>query len=135
MLLRALSGVVASVAALLIWLVAVPILDVKLDFADMTGATQTVVPAAIILFSIVPALAGWALLALLERVTPRRALPIWTTVAVLALLLSFVPLFGVSAGAAVALGLMHLAVGAVIIAIMRRTAKPAPAATPAIVNG
>lgn len=129
MLHRLLTGVYASVAALLIWVIAVPVFDADLGFTDVNNQPQTVDPVAIIIFSVGSALAGWALLAALERFAPKRAKLIWTIVASLVLALSMVPLLGVSAGAAVTLGLMHLAVGAVIIVVMRRTsAQPALAA-------
>jgi hypothetical protein len=129
--LRALAGALASVAALLIWVVAVPILDIRLNFTDPAGAEQTIGPGALIFFSFGPALAGWAFIAILEWLASRWAKLIWTIAAVALLLLSMLPLFSVSVSAAVTLAIMHLAVGAVIIWIMRSTsptAAPAPAA-------
>lgn len=124
---RALSGALASVAALIIWVIAVPILDVQLTFTDPAGVTQTVGPGPLVMFSFGPALAGWALIAILERFASRWAKLIWTIAAVVMLALSMVPLFSVSAAAAVVLGVMHLAVGAVIIWVMRSTSPPSPA--------
>lgn len=125
--LRALSGAIASVAALLIWVVAVPLLDIDLNFTDPQGVVQTVGPAALILFSFGPALAGWALIAILERFAPKRASLIWTVIAVALLLLSMLPLFELSTAAAITLGLAHLAVGGVIIWAMRSTSAPVAA--------
>jgi hypothetical protein len=77
-----------------------------------------------VIFSIIPALLGWALFAGLERVTSRAPL-IWTVVALVALLVSFAPLFGVEAsgGSKVVLALIHIAVAAVLIPGFLRTAK------------
>ncbi|MER5705446.1 DUF6069 family protein [Micromonospora sp. NPDC002296] len=74
---------------------------------------------AVIAFALVSALLGWALLALLERFTGRAAL-IWTVVAVVVTLVSFVPVFAADAstGAKVALGVMHLAVAGVLIPLL-----------------
>lgn len=110
----------AVLTALVVWAVAVPILGVELRVS--TGATeQAVGPAAIVLVGLVASLLGWASLALLERRTGRgRA--IWTGVAAVVLLLSLAgPITGAAdTGTAITLVLMHLAVGGVLIAAMRR---------------
>jgi Family of unknown function (DUF6069) len=127
---RAITGVFAAAAALLIWVIAVPVLDVDLSTTNMQGQPMEIGPVPIIVSSIGPALAGWALIALLERFAPSRAKMIWTIIAVAALLISFVPLSQMSAAAAATLGLMHLVVGGVIIVVMRSTSKaPAPSAS------
>lgn len=122
---RALAGVFAAIPALVIWAIAVPGLDVELTTTDMRGLPVEIGPVQIILFSVVMALLGWALIAVLERLAPSRAKTIWTVVAVVFLLVSFAPLSQMPASAAISLGLMHLVVGLVIIASMRRTAKVA----------
>lgn len=130
--LRALTGALAAVPALLVWAIAAPGLGVELPFTDAQGNEQEINAGAIILFSIVPALLGWALLAVLERFAPNRGLAIWTAVATAVLVVSFLPLVSMSAGAAITLGLIHLAVGVVIITVLRATSPrrlaPAPAA-------
>ncbi|GAB2956943.1 hypothetical protein GCM10023080_015440 [Streptomyces pseudoechinosporeus] len=70
----------------------------------------------IIAVSLFSALAGWALLAALERFA-RRARLIWTIAALGALLLSFLPLTGsgMTGGTRTSLALMHLAVAAVLV--------------------
>jgi hypothetical protein len=79
--------------------------------------------------SLVAALAGWGLLALLERFTARPR-TIWTAIAVLVGLLSLAgplsTLASTTAANALALALMHLAVAAVLIPILAGT-SPAPA--------
>ncbi len=124
---RVLTGVVAAAAALVIWAIAVPVLDVELRTTNPQGQSIEIGPLPIVILSIVPALLGWALIALLERFTPGRARTIWTVIAVAALVVSLVPLTQMSAAAAVSLGSMHLVVGAVIIIGMRSTSRAARA--------
>jgi Family of unknown function (DUF6069) len=124
---RVLTGVVGAAAALVIWVIAVPVFDVELTTTNPQGQTIEIGPVPIIVLSTIPALLGWALIALLERFTPSRAKTMWTVIAVAALLISFVPLTQMSAAAAVSLGLMHLVVGGVIIVGMRSTSKAASA--------
>ncbi|MBQ0993059.1 hypothetical protein KBX08_23580 [Micromonospora sp. H61] len=64
----------------------------------------------------VAALAGWALLAVLERRTNRSRVW-WTSIAVAVLLLSLVvgPPSGVGGGAKATLALLHLSVGVILI--------------------
>jgi len=75
----------------------------------------------IIGFTLFFCLLGWASLALLERFT-RGAKAIWSALAILVLLLSFVPIISVSAsaGTTTALSLIHCSIAAVLIPIMRR---------------
>jgi Family of unknown function (DUF6069) len=124
---RVLTGVIAAVAALLVWVIAVPVLDVELSATDYQGQPMEIGPLNILVFTILPALAGWGLIAVLERFAPSRAKMIWTVIAVAVLLLSLVPLSQMSAAAAASLGLMHLIVGGVIIFAMRSTSKVASA--------
>lgn len=74
-------------------------------------------------FTLVLALLGWGALAVLERYI-RRARTIWTMIAIAVLMLSFVPILGVEAtsGTKSVLSLMHLAVAAVLIPMLRRSA-------------
>nr|WP_245651549.1 DUF6069 family protein [Streptosporangium amethystogenes] len=80
-------------------------------------------------FTLVLALLGWGALAVLEQYI-RRARTIWTVIAIAVLMLSFVPILGVEAtsGTKSMLSLMHLAVAAVLIPRLRRSA-PKPRAT------
>jgi hypothetical protein len=129
--LRALTGVLAAVPALLVWAIAAPGLGVELPFTDAQGKEQEINAGAVVMFSIVPALLGWVLLAALERFAPNRALTIWTAVATAVLVVSLLPLVSMSGGAALTLGLIHLVVGGVIIAVLRTTSprRTAPALT------
>jgi lysylphosphatidylglycerol synthetase-like protein (DUF2156 family) len=112
------AGAVA--AAVAIWVIAVPVLGVDLvapPGPDET-APQAVPFVAVVMASLIASLAGWALLAVLERFLS-RARTVWTVVASIVLVLSLAgPLLG-DAGVPVAcritLALMHLSVGAVLI--------------------
>jgi predicted permease len=79
----------------------------------------------VIVTSLAASLAGWILLAVLERWT-RRARTIWTILAAVVLVASFGgPLTAVAATTTkLALSLMHLAVGAALIPTLARTAAP-----------
>ena len=77
---RGLTGVFAAAAALLIWVIAVPVLDVDLT-ATAQGQQIQIGPVQIIVFSIIPALLGWALIVGLERFAAGRAKAIWTIIA------------------------------------------------------
>jgi hypothetical protein len=133
---RALAVVAAALAALAVWLVTDPLLGIDLVGTTRPGSEElmSITPALIAGTSLVVALAGWALLALLERFTA-RARTIWTTIAVVLTLLSLAGplsvLASTSAANALALALMHLAVAAVVIPMLAGTspasAQPAPA--------
>ncbi|WP_327353937.1 DUF6069 family protein [Streptomyces sp. NBC_01304] len=70
-------------------------------------------------------LLGWGALALLERRLPGRALAIWTRTAAVVTLLSLLPALAsqAEAGTKVVLSLLHLTVAAVLVPLVRRTAK------------
>lgn len=120
---RLLAVLAATVATLVVWAVADPLIGVELAVRG-GGGDQRITPVAVALATVVAGLAGWALLALLERFT-NRPRPVWTAVALGVLVLSLLgPLGGgVGTAAKVALVLMHLAAAAVLIPLLRRTAK------------
>lgn len=117
---RAVGVVVAALAAILVWVIAVPLLGVDLAVVQ-GGARQTVGLGAVVLTPLVVGLLGWALLALLER-RLRNGRRIWSIVAVVVALLSIVgPIAAaVSAAVAITLVLMHLVVAAVLITTLPR---------------
>jgi hypothetical protein len=133
---RALAVIAAALAALAVWLVTDPLLGVDLAAPTRPGSEEllSITPALVAGTSLVVALAGWALLALLERFTARPRI-IWTAIALLVALVSLAgplsTLASTTAANAVALALMHLAVAAVLIPILAGTspgpARPAPA--------
>jgi hypothetical protein len=113
---RALSVAAATLAALAVWVVAVPLLGTHLIVRFGNSAPQTVGIELVLGSSLVASLFGWGLLAVLERRT-LRARTIWVGVAIVVLLLSLsLPLTaGITMPTRTALALMHLAVAAVLI--------------------
>jgi hypothetical protein len=114
----------AVFAALVVWVIAVPILGIQLVVRFGSAAPETVGIALIAGASLLGSLCGWGLLAALERRTS-RARAIWTGVAVIVLLASLsLPLTAATTSAArIALGLTHLAVAAVLIPALRWTSS------------
>ncbi len=115
----------AVVIALAIWAVArfagagflVPAWD---------GSQDQVGPVDVIVMATVASLAGWALLAVMERFVS-RALRVWTITAATVTALSIVPLVLMTGSQAppattIPLALMHIAVGATVISFFRRSA-------------
>ena len=108
-------------AAVIVWLVAVPIAGLDLLVRPGGNATQHVRLGSVVVVSLLAALLGCGLLALLERLIPARARTAWTVVAAVVLLLSLAgPLTGGTTPAVtVTLSLMHLAMGAALIIGLR----------------
>ncbi|MFG3494220.1 DUF6069 family protein [Streptomyces sp. NPDC047928] len=114
---RLLTVLAAVVAAVVVWVIAVPVLGNELLVPQGAGKDPFEIAVPFVIVSaLLPALAGWGLLALLER-RSGKARKIWTIIAVVALLISFAPLAGpdIETSTRVWLGLMHLAVAAVLI--------------------
>ncbi|NDU76518.1 hypothetical protein GWI34_28415 [Actinomadura sp. DSM 109109] len=120
---RALAVAGAVAAALAVWAVGEPLLGQDLVVRQEGQEPRDLGAAAIGVFALVPSLLGWALLAVLERVT-RLAARIWTAAALALLAVSFLPVISVQApgGSKAVLALTHLAVGAVLIPVFWRTA-------------
>lgn len=115
--------VAAVVAAVVVWLVAVPAAGVDLVATPVGGSTTHITFAAVLVATAVVALAGLGLLVLLER-RSSKGLRIWTIIAAVVLAGSLgSPLGGQSTGAKVVLLLLHLVVGAVLIAGFRAGAS------------
>jgi hypothetical protein len=116
------SGVLvaAVVAALIVWAVATRAFGVSLESPGYGTSmpAQTIELIWVIIVPIVVGLAGWALLALLNRVTPSRGRRVWTVIAAVVLLASLaVPVTGsgVSTGSRVTIAALHVVVGLVLI--------------------
>ncbi|MDG4829124.1 DUF6069 family protein [Solwaraspora sp. WMMD1047] len=122
---RALTVAAATGAALALWIVTGPVAGIELT-VDRAGATAEVGPAAVAFAAVVSGLAGWALLAVLER-SVRRSKMVWTSIALIVLVLSLVgPLAQARTGSATAvLAGLHLLTGTIIIAGMASSAVPA----------
>ena len=122
---RALGVAAAMTAALIVWLIAHPLLGVDMKIS-MSGGTQTLRIGwlSVLIFSGASSLVAWGLVTILERFTP-NARAVWTRIAAVTLLLSFAgPLFGTgsaNAGTKGALVLMHIAVAAVLIPVLAST--------------
>lgn len=120
---RAATAGAAVLAAVAVWVVAVPVLGQEPAVESWSGDAPMSVPVPmVIVMSLVAALAAWALLAILEKLTS-RARTLWIAIASVVLLASLVmPLTAaVDAGSAVALAGMHVAVGAVLIPLLPRS--------------
>jgi hypothetical protein len=126
-------GVVAAAiaAALGIWSAAELIgIGLRSPVFDASGQWFRITPPLVAVTAAVPALAGWGLLALLERITANAA-RIWTGLAAVALLGSLsMPLSGggVSEAVRTVLVLEHIVVGAILIVGLPR-ARQATAVT------
>jgi hypothetical protein len=104
-----------------VWVIEVPLLGIRLQTQFGNAAPQGVGIAAVVVSSLAGSLAGWGLLAILER-RFARARSIWTGIAIAVLLASFSLPFsaGTTTTTKVALAMMHLAVAAVLIPTLRR---------------
>ena len=112
----------ATVTALIVWGVADPILGVDLLVDTGAGSPTEVGPASVVVTGVVASLAGWALLAVLERLVARPA-QVWTVIAVAAAVLSLAgpAVSGLNTATVVALAAMHVAVATVLIPLLSRT--------------
>jgi len=121
---RALCAAGAALAAVLAWIVEVPLLGIHLNFRFGAGHLQTIAIGQVIGVTVAASLFGWLLLGLLERRTPRARL-LWTSIALAALAASLaLPLAVATTTSAVAgLIVMHVTVGAVVIPTMAHTAR------------
>jgi hypothetical protein len=107
------------------WVLAELVFGIRLQAPAGTGYPEPVDigPLNVALASVLLSLVGWALLALLERLTP-HAHRIWLVLALVALAASLsMPLSGtgVRSENRAVLVLMHLAVAAVVIPVLYRT--------------
>jgi hypothetical protein len=115
---RALGIVATVVVALAVWAVG-SLAGADYWITDAMGSVRIDL-VVVTQVTVVLGLAGWAALALLERFT-RRGLAIWTVLAVVVLVASYVPVFLVEATTATRIALLavHTAVGALVVAFRR----------------
>ncbi|SEC04174.1 hypothetical protein SAMN04489844_1561 [Nocardioides exalbidus] len=123
---RGLTVVAAPVAAVAAWavLTAVPGADLVVDPGAASAQTVGAVPVVVI--SVVAALAGWGVLALLERYAASRATRVWRAGAAVVLLVSLVPLLApgtTDTGTRVSLAALHALVTGVVVLGMTRPAR------------
>ena len=122
LLARALVVLAAVAGALLVWVIADPLLKADLDvrFGD-SGAADHVAARAVAITTLVLALLGWGLLELLERrYGSPRGDDLWVAAAVVAMLLSLLgPIIaGLTLSATVGLLAIHITAGAILIALL-----------------
>ncbi|WP_432876254.1 DUF6069 family protein [Kribbella sp. CA-245084] len=115
---------VAAAAALADWAILAPLAGLALTARQ--GGIQHIGAAAVLAATVVVAFAGWGLLAILERRSP-RARDTWTVIATIVCVLSLgSPLTnGIGLGAKLGLASLHLIVGAIVILGLRRTSLSA----------
>jgi Family of unknown function (DUF6069) len=111
----------ATLAAAAVWAIEVPLLGIRLQTQFGNTAPQSVGIDLVVLSALAGSLAGWGVLAILER-RFARARTIWTGIAIAVLLVSFsAPISaGTTTTTKFALAMMHVAVAAVLIPTLRR---------------
>lgn len=112
---RAVGAAAAVVVGIVVWIVAEPIFGIDLT-AEIGGEPTPVGVVDIAIASLISGLAGWGLLAVLERTTRRPGIT-WTIIAaaVLAISLAAPLTLATSTAAALTLTAVHLAVGTTVI--------------------
>jgi hypothetical protein len=121
---RALTVAAAVLAAVAVWVAAVPLAGVTLEAPSASGAPAAIGLVPVIVSGLMASLLGWGALALAERFVPRGRL-VWTVVAAVLLLLSMAPVpTATTTGGMVTIALLHLAVGVpLIVGLTRAPAK------------
>lgn len=120
---RALAVLAAVAAAVALWTIARFALGVDVREPRWSGPPVELEAVNVALASVVAALAGWALLAALERFTARAARWWAMIAAVIAVASSLGPLTtpGLAWSSRLVLVLLHLVVGAVLIPLLYRS--------------
>ena len=117
---RALAVLAAVAGALLVWVIADPLLKADLDvrFGD-SGAVDHIGARAVAVTTLALGLLGWALLEVLERRSPRGQ-DFWVAAAVLAMLLSLIgPMVGgMTITATAGLLAIHVSASAILILLL-----------------
>jgi membrane-associated HD superfamily phosphohydrolase len=119
---RLLAVAVAVAATVVVWIVAA-LAGVALEVTSPLVGTIEISALLTIASALPLALAAWAVLALLERLTA-NARRTWTIIAAATLALSLPPLAFLEATLTtkLVLGLMHIAAGLILIGMLRRSA-------------
>ena len=120
LLARALAVLAAVAGALLVWVIADPLLKADLDvrFGD-SGAVDHIAARAVAVTTLVLGLLGWGLLEVLERRSPRGQ-DYWVAAAVVAMLLSLIgPMVGgMTVTATAGLLAIHVIASAILIVLL-----------------
>jgi hypothetical protein len=122
---RAFGVLAAVLGALVVWTIEGPILGARME-VPQGGTVEHITWDRVLFVSTLVSLAGWGLIAVLERFVPRYARGIWTVAAVVVLLLSFFqPVLGadITPGTRVGLCIIHITVASILIPVIRRTSK------------
>jgi hypothetical protein len=121
--LRALAVCGALVATWTLWLVSQALGVTLLVDVHNGNPPQLFGPIFLLSFTLLLSLLGWGMLAVLEHFT-RKAVSVWTALAGIAIVLSFVPIAAADASvsAKIVLATIHISVAVVMITAMRRTA-------------
>lgn len=122
---RALVVLGAVLAAAAVWVIAVPIAGLDVTVPETPSSTNRIdlALAPVVVASLLASLAGWALLAVLERFVPRKAALVWTVIAVLFTLVSLPFGAGFTGTERAVLAALHLAVAAVAIPFLPRAGR------------
>ena len=124
---RALVVVAAIVAPVLLWSLITYAFSQDITVPESPGSDirHKLEFAPVLVTAVAAVLAGWGLLALLERLVPKRALTIWTTIALIVLVgtLPYMPGFTITER--LLLGLVHLVLAGILILGLRRTSTAA----------
>jgi Ca2+/Na+ antiporter len=118
---RGLAWLGSALAAVVVWVIALPLAGADLR-ATVAGTEQEIVLGAVVGSALIQAGVGWAVLALLERFFA-RARTIWLVLAAVVLVLAGVNavVAAENTETAVWLNVMHLAVAAVLVPVLART--------------
>ncbi|GAA2879269.1 hypothetical protein Acy02nite_77670 [Actinoplanes cyaneus] len=120
---RALVATGAALAAILVYVIADPVLGLDLTVPEAPGSSARVSLeiGPVVITAVLAVLAGWGLLALLERITA-KGLTIWTVIALVVLAVSLPYMPGFTVTERITLAVMHVLLAAILILGMRRTA-------------
>ena len=129
---RLLVVVAAVLAALAVWAVAAYGVGVDVHAPQTADPAPQVGAANIVVVSAAASVAGWGLLAVLERLTERAA-HVWAMIAAVVAVVSLIgPLTtpGFTGAGRVVLALLHLVVGAVVIPLLYRSSTSREVVSP-----
>ncbi len=121
--------ITAIIGGCVVWTVGIALLSHDLVVPQTGGREPLTVTLPMVLFvTALAALLGWGTLAVLERAN-RRGTQIWVGLAAAVLLVSLAPLAApdLAPGTRVVLGLLHLAVGVILIPGLQHTSAAAAA--------